>query len=393
MTAVPAPSRAGSSTRWVGPARCRCCDEPGGDRGLLDPQLGQPVAVVGGIGTGPAVALDGQHRAPRSDLPGPGGRRRGRRRRRGRPPDRPWPRPGRGRRRRSAPGRRRCGPARTRRPRPGRWSRPPGGVHRGRLAHVLPLTTTPRGHSAAGAGRGRSAHRPRSAGPRRHWRQCLELDAGRPDGIQGAGGRARRGWAMGQSVTGIRLVGAVAPEARLALRVGGQADPGAPDRAVHGRRAPARPPRSRSMPATRCSCSRTRSALSRAGPARTTCWKSQPPQPPGPRRGGRAGSTRSGRGAQDLDGVGPQERAWWSEVTRARTRSPGRAWRTKTTRPSACPGHAATAPGDGADLELEQRGVHLAWRPRSGSSRLILFGGAHVAGRWPSWPKMVRASK
>ena len=42
-----------------------------------------------------------------------------------------------------------------------------------------------------------------------------------------------------------------------------------------------------------------------------------------------------------------------SEVIRARTRSPGRQWRTKTTRAVGHPGHASSAGGDGAHLEFE----------------------------------------
>ncbi len=50
-----------------------------------------------------------------------------------------------------------------------------------------------------------------------------------------------------------------------------------------------------------------RNAFRRRWAPTSTCWKSQPPQRPGPACG-HGGSTRSGDAGQDLDGIGPQVR-------------------------------------------------------------------------------------
>ena len=52
-----------------------------------------------------------------------------------------------------------------------------------------------------------------------------------------------------------------------------------------------------SIPASRCNCSATTAAFNRRCAARSTCWKSQPPQSPGPATGHRVG-TRSGLGSR-----------------------------------------------------------------------------------------------
>ena len=116
-----------------------------------------------------------------------------------------------------------------------------------------------------------------------------------------------------------------------ATRVLHPSPPGAPSTASTTTR--------RSSPATRASCSATRSSLSRrwAGPA--TCWKSQPPHRPGP-AWGQTGATRSGDGSRTSTASARRNEVV-SEVIRARTRSPGRLWRTNTTRPS---GPRATQP-------------------------------------------------
>src|SRR5690606_33889597 len=90
----------------------------------------------------------------------------------------------------------------------------------------------------------------------------------------------------------------------------------------------------RSIPASRRSCSDTTSPSNARWVARSTCWKSQPPQPPGPAYSQRLGtlpaaatrtSTASARRNRD---VSPPS------VILARTRSPGRLCRTNTTRPA-----------------------------------------------------------
>ncbi len=61
----------------------------------------------------------------------------------------------------------------------------------------------------------------------------------------------------------------------------------------------------RSRPARRASCSAMRNAFSRRCAPSSTCWKSHPPQRPGPACG-HGGSTRSGEGVRISIGVGPQ---------------------------------------------------------------------------------------
>ena len=89
---------------------------------------------------------------------------------------------------------------------------------------------------------------------------------------------------------------------------------------------------SRSSPAMRLSCSRTTSALNRRWAARSACCQSQPPQPPGWACGHR-GATRSAEACSTSTASARANEAVAS-VTLARTRSPGRACRTNTTRPS-----------------------------------------------------------
>ena len=102
----------------------------------------------------------------------------------------------------------------------------------------------------------------------------------------------------------------------------------------------------RSMPATRASCSATRKALSRRCAPCSTCWKSQPPHRPGP-AWGHGGGMRSTE-AVKISTASARRKEEVVAVTRAITRSPGREWRTKTTRPSGAratqPPPAATAP-------------------------------------------------
>ena len=111
---------------------------------------------------------------------------------------------------------------------------------------------------------------------------------------------------------------------------------------------------SRSSPASRRSCSRTTSALSRRWPARSRAASRSRRSRPG-RATGHGGSTRSGEAVEDLDRVGaPEPARRRASVIRTRTRSPGSACRTKTTRPS-CRGDAVPAVGHGADPEPTSR--------------------------------------
>ena len=110
----------------------------------------------------------------------------------------------------------------------------------------------------------------------------------------------------------------------------------------------------RSRPARRDSCSATRSSLRRRWAGRATCWKSHPPHRPGP-AWGQARSTRSGD-ASSTSTASARRNDEASDVIRARTRSPGRLWRTKTTRPSGARAHASAAGGDRPHLELEHVG-------------------------------------
>src|SRR4051812_39138044 len=111
---------------------------------------------------------------------------------------------------------------------------------------------------------------------------------------------------------------------------------------------------SRSRPASRCSCSETTAAFSRRCSSSVTCWKSQPPQSPGPAYGHGA-STRSGEATCTSTASARRNRPS-SSVTSAVTRSPGNACRTKTT----CPSWRAT------------KCPPCATGPISSSSRLVI---------------------
>ncbi|OPZ52165.1 MAG: hypothetical protein BWY91_02427 [bacterium ADurb.BinA028] len=90
----------------------------------------------------------------------------------------------------------------------------------------------------------------------------------------------------------------------------------------------------RSMPASRHSCSATTAPLSRRWAARSTCCQSHPPHPPGP-AWRHTGSTRSADGERTSTASARRKRSSLPpSVTFARTRSPGKVCRTKTTRPS-----------------------------------------------------------
>ena len=109
-----------------------------------------------------------------------------------------------------------------------------------------------------------------------------------------------------QSVDGDDRRGTGAVAARHAPGVDGELDPRPPAAAPSRRRAAL--PRSTGShldvqaSASRWNCSATTAALSCRWYARSTCWKSQPPQRPGPAYG-HGGSTRCGRGLEHLDRV------------------------------------------------------------------------------------------
>jgi len=124
-------------------------------------------------------------------------------------------------------------------------------------------------------------------------------------------------------------------------------------------------------PPTRASCSATRSSLSRRWAPGATCWKSHPPHRP--RAGMGADRVHPvGRRLQDLDGIGTEERRGL-RGHRARTRSPGRLCRTKTTRPS---GPRATHPR------------RRRWRPPRARRGRPHGGGSHARflARWRPTP-------
>ena len=106
------------------------------------------------------------------------------------------------------------------------------------------------------------------------------------------------------------LVRAVLEQPGPAGRVDRVADPGAPAEPVPPGSASTRTSSASISPSvsppSRCSCSRTTAAFQSAGAPGATCCRSQPPQRSGPAYG-QGGSTRSRRGGEDLDRVGPQE--------------------------------------------------------------------------------------
>ena len=90
---------------------------------------------------------------------------------------------------------------------------------------------------------------------------------------------------------------------------------------------------SSSSPASRLSCSATTAALSLRCNAASACWKSQPPQPPGWKC--RHGASTRPASARSTRITSPrQNEPRFASVIRTVARSPGRASRTKITRPS-----------------------------------------------------------
>ena len=115
---------------------------------------------------------------------------------------------------------------------------------------------------------------------------------------------------------------------------------------------------------------RTTAALSARCASGVTCCQSQPPHRPGPVCG-QGGSTRSGDGVQHPDRVGPAEaRRRGPRSPARRTRSPGSACRTNTTRPSCratqCPPCATgpTVTSNSRPSQSQRAGRAVPARPR-----------------------------
>ena len=119
--------------------------------------------------------------------------------------------------------------------------------------------------------------------------------------------------------------------------------------------APARPAGSAARPPRRPS--------GHAGPGSATCWKSQPPQPPGWAYGqGAADPVR--RGVPDLDGVGPAERAAAVLGHLGQHRLTGQRV-PQEHHPALVAGHAVPAVRDRADQHLEPATQPALGRPVS----------------------------
>ena len=174
------------------------------------------------------------------------------------------------------------------------------------------------------------APEPTASGRRRRRDGIHRLDAPARAARSPAGGRCRGGDAA--VVDRHDVVGAVPPQPGPALRVDGELDPGAPVEAVLSP-GTGSTSTSTSRCASRAICSRTTSALSGACRGRATCWRSQPPQRPG-RAHGHGGAP--GRDADDTATASARTKRSPApvSVTRASTRSPGRACRTNSTWPS-----------------------------------------------------------
>ena len=113
--------------------------------------------------------------------------------------------------------------------------------------------------------------------------------------VEGAGGGDGRA-GDGAFVDVLQAVGAVAPEPDGAAAVHRHPDPAAVAQPV-GVPGTGSTSTASSRPARRSSCSAMRKALRRRWAPISTCWKSQPPQRPGP-AWGQGASTRSGEGVR-----------------------------------------------------------------------------------------------
>ena len=336
-----------------------CSTRLGGDRRPLHAQLRALPPVV----RRRPRRLAAHARRPGPIRPGPRRRpaapRRGRRRRRGPPPRRPARRPGRRAPPRPAPRPRRRAPARTRPPthdtrRRRRWcARPP---------------------TAAGGGR----RRPPGPPPAATAGACLGRGFGlasdtRDSPVSGAtmtsssSSPATVASNAPVSVTSAQAIGQWSmcsswwercrrnPSRPAGRRPGG---PGSASPARPRRRGPAPPPPARAMPATRWSCSATRAALSRRCAASSTCWKSQPPQRPGPAYG-QGGSTRSGE-ARRISVASARMNDDVVEVTPRNHPFPGQRVTHEDDPPVGGVRHAPATAGDVAHLQLQELAVGCA---------------------------------
>ena len=177
------------------------------------------------------------------------------------------------------------------------------------------------------------------------------------------------------AVQQMKLVGAVLVEPDASGVVDREANPAPPPEPVRRHPAPPRPRRCDRRRRARRSCSATRSAFSVRCAGSATCCQSQPPQRPGP-AWGQGGCTRSGE-ASMISTASARRYDFVSSVIAARTRSPGNAWRTKTTRPSSAlatqPPPAAIGPAS-SSITVEQS-THVD----AAGLRLMLGGSIRVS--------------
>ena len=280
----------------VGPAQ-RGLHQRGRDLALEDAQVGEGGAVVPGVGAGAPVPLHGQDRARRAHRVGQrdgeqagAGVEVGHRRAPSQSPA--TSRTAAEQRRR----RRRCGPARRPRARSGRCARrrrrarrrAAGGPSRRRRAPV-PMSgrrgadlaaRRDRDHRLAPA-RSRSTTSSSVAPGHRTARAPVAVTAGLAMGHSWTYSSRWERWRRNPT----------APRPSTATRTrlrqpSPAASPGTGSTST-----------ARSRPARRSSCSAMRKAFSRRCAPTSTCWKSQPPQRPGPACG-QGGSTRSGEGVR-----------------------------------------------------------------------------------------------
>ena len=203
----------------------------------------------------------------------------------------------------------------------------------------------------------------------------LDLGHPRPRRRQGAGRRHRRRWSTGHSSTCSTRCERCRRNPTAPLRSTARRTRRPPAEPVAAALHRPRPSISRSTPAIERRSSVTRSAFSRRWAPTSTCWKSHPPHRPGP-AWGHGGSTRSGEAIQDLRPRPPAGTSWSHAVMRARTRSPGSEWRTKTTLPS---GARATQPPPPAIAPTSSSS-------RSSPPEVVIPASV----RRPTWPRFPR---
>ena len=138
----------------------------------------------------------------------------------------------------------------------------------------------------------------------------------------------------------------------------------------------------------RRSCSATRAALSSRWRGRATCCQSQPPHRPG-RAYGHGGSTRSGE-ASSTSTASARRYLVTACVTRARTRSPGTAWRTNTTRPS---GARATHAPPAAAAPTSSSSSSPTWAPSTSAPSRSPREGRRCAGAASATVRSVSSSR